>query len=301
MDTRARSAATWVVFPLVMGGTIATAIALLPHVGAAVTLVVTQAAAAGAIVVAERKLAFRPAWNRSHGDVATDVGHALVSGIGATRLVRPLAQAAGVVAASALARAVGIPLWPAAWPLVVQLALALVIAELPQYWLHRWEHEHDSLWRFHATHHSAARLYWLNAARFHPVDLGALYAVGYVPLIALGCPESVIMLFALFDAVLGMLQHSNIDVRLGPLNWIFSMAEPHRWHHSRTLAEANTNYGSNLIVWDLVFGTFFLPSDREPPAAIGIGNMPEFPTRYLAQLSSPFRWKELKEAALPSR
>jgi sterol desaturase/sphingolipid hydroxylase (fatty acid hydroxylase superfamily) len=79
------------------------------------------------------------------------------------------------------------------------------------------------------------------------------------------------------------------------------MAEPHRWHHSRTLAEANTNYGSNLIVWDLVFGTFFLPRDRQPPAAIGIGNMPEFPTRYLAQLASPFRWKELKEAALPSR
>jgi sterol desaturase/sphingolipid hydroxylase (fatty acid hydroxylase superfamily) len=284
-----------------MGGTIAAAIALLPHVGAAVALVVTEAGAAIAIIVAERVLAFRPAWNRSHGDVATDVAHALVSGIGTTQLVRPLAQAAGVVAASVLARAVGIPLWPAAWPLAAQLALALVIAELPQYWLHRWQHEHELLWRFHATHHSAPRLYWLNAARFHPIDLGLLYAVGYLPLVVLGCSESVIMLFALFDAVFGMLQHSNIDVRLGPLNRVFSMAEPHRWHHSRALAEASTNYGSNLIVWDLVFGTFFLPRDRQPPSAIGIGSMPAFPSRYLAQLASPFRWKELKETASLAR
>ena len=296
-----RATATWLVFPLIMGGTIATAIALLPRVGATLALVVTQAAAAVAIVVAERLLAFKPAWNRSHGDVATDAAHALVSGIGTTRLVRPLAQAVGVVGAGALARTVGIPLWPDAWPLTAQLALALVIGELPQYWLHRWQHQHDVLWRFHATHHSAPRLYWLNAARFHPVDLGLLYAVGYIPLIVLGCPQAVIMLFTLFDGVFGMLQHSNIDARLGPLNWVFSMAEPHRWHHSCTVAEANTNYGSNLIVWDLVFGTFFLPRDRQPPSTIGIGSMPAFPSRYLDQLASPFRWKELQGAAAPAR
>src|SRR6185369_10374642 len=102
--------------------------------------------------------------------------------------------------------------------------------------------------------------------------IGLLYLLGYLPLIALGAPPIVIMLFTLFDAVFGMLQHANLDMRLGPLNYAFSAAEPHRWHHSRTLAEANTNYGSNLIVWDLVFGTFYLPSDREPPAAIGIAD-----------------------------
>ena len=101
------------------------------------------------------------------------------------------------------------------------------------------------------------------------------------------------MLFALFDAVFGMLQHCNVDVRLGWLNRVFSMAEAHRWHHSRTIREANTNYGSNLIVWDLVFGTFFLPSDREPPQEIGIADMPGFPTGYLGQLASPFRWRAL--------
>jgi sterol desaturase/sphingolipid hydroxylase (fatty acid hydroxylase superfamily) len=125
----------------------------------------------------------------------------------------------------------------------------------------------------------------------------ALYVVGYLPLVALGCPEEVFFLFALFDAVFGMLQHANIDFRLGPLNWIFSMAEPHRWHHSRTLVEANSNYGSNLILWDHVFGTFFMPTEREPPREIGIADMPHFPAGYLAHLAAPFRWAALRREA----
>ena len=137
----------------------------------------------------------------------------------------------------------------------------------------------------------------MNAARFHPLDLATLYFLGYLPLVALGCPEEVVLLFAMFDAVFGMLQHCNVDVRLGPLNWIFSMAEPHRWHHSRSIAEASSNYGSNLIVWDVVFGTFFLPAAREAPPRIGIADMPGFPAGYLAHLASPFRWRRVKREA----
>jgi sterol desaturase/sphingolipid hydroxylase (fatty acid hydroxylase superfamily) len=208
-----------------------------------------------------------------------------------------MVRVAGALVAGWLAETIGLRLWPTGWPLAAQLGLALVIAELPQYWLHRLQHEQDWLWRFHAVHHAAPRLYWLNAARFHPVDIWLLYVVGYTPLVILGCPAEVIALFALFDAVFGMLQHANIEIRLGPLNRVFSAAEPHRWHHSRTIREANNNYGSNLIIWDLVFGTFFLPPDREPPTAIGIADLPAFPTGYLAQLAAPFRWRTVKREA----
>jgi sterol desaturase/sphingolipid hydroxylase (fatty acid hydroxylase superfamily) len=279
----------YVVFPIILGCSLAIAIALEPRVGAAAALMIAEGLGALAIITGERRLTYRPAWLRSHGDVATDVAHALISGIGTTQLLRMLVQAGGVVLAGALSAAFGATLWPDSWPLLAQLALALVLAELPQYWLHRWQHEKDALWRFHAVHHSAPRLYWLNAARFHPVDLGLLYLVGYLPLIALGAPITVIMLFTLFDAVFGMFQHSTIAMRLGPLNYLFSAGEPHRWHHSRKLEEANSNYGSNLLVWDAVFGTLFLPSRREPPVDIGIADMPDFPQTYVAQLAAPFR------------
>jgi sterol desaturase/sphingolipid hydroxylase (fatty acid hydroxylase superfamily) len=58
----------------------------------------------------------------------------------------------------------------------------------------------------------------------------------------------------------GIFQHANVQLRLGPLNWFFSMAELHRWHHSRTVEEANHNYGQTISVWDWVFGTRYLPA-----------------------------------------
>jgi sterol desaturase/sphingolipid hydroxylase (fatty acid hydroxylase superfamily) len=293
----ARHLASWLAFPVVMGGSVAAAIGLMPALGPAWAVVVVQTVAVVCIVIGERLLPHRATWNRPHGDVRTDVLHAIVSGLGTTQVARPLVQLAAAGIAAWLAAMLGGSLWPVRWPLAVQLGLALVVAELPQYWFHRLEHEHDALWRFHAVHHSAPRLYWLNAARFHPVDLLLLYVVGYLPLVALGCPAEVFFLFALFDAVFGMLQHCNLDVRLGPLNWLFSMAEPHRWHHSRVLAEANSNYGSNLILWDHVFGTFFLPRDREPPRDIGIADLPRFPGGYLAQLAVPFRWRAVRREA----
>ncbi len=299
MGAAARHVAQVLVFPAVLGGTLAAAMALMDGgMPAPVVVGLLGLAAMPVIVACEWALPARPKWNRSHGDVRTDLAHALVSSGITQQALRPVVDAGAVVVAAWLAGSLGAPLWPSGWPALAQLALALVVAELPQYWLHRWEHEREWLWRFHAVHHSAPRLYFLNAARFHPVDLALVSFVGYFPLIALGCPESTIALFALFDAVFGLLQHGNVDARLGPLNRVFSMAEPHRWHHSRVLAEANTNYGSNLIVWDLVFGTFFLPRDRRMPAEIGIADMPAFPTGYLAQIAAPLRWKRVKQEAV---
>jgi sterol desaturase/sphingolipid hydroxylase (fatty acid hydroxylase superfamily) len=292
-----RRIASATVFPLLLAAAVGGAAWALGR-GVPIERVLGVASLASIVAVAllERLLPYRRDWNRRQGDLLTDAIY-LPTSVGLNGAVEPVARLAGVAVGSWLSAVLGVGLWPTAWPLLAQFALACVVAEAFDYWAHRVMHESALLWRFHATHHSAPRLYWLNAARFHPVDLGLLNVVSYVPLALLGCPESTIMLFALFDAVFGMLQHSNIDVRLGPLNRVFSMAEPHRWHHSLVLEEANTNYGSNLIIWDLVFGTFFLPGDREPPARIGIAAMPAFPPGYLAQLAAPFRWRRVQDEA----
>src|SRR5262249_41019595 len=149
------------------------------------------------------------------------------------------------------ARAGG-PLWPAAWPLPAQLGLALLLGELPMYWYHRFVHANSLAWRLHATHHSAPRLYWLNGLRGHPLDLVLGLAAYQLPLAFLGAGEPVLVLVAGFVGIHGLLQHSNVHHRVGPLNWIVSSAELHRWHHSRVLAEANNNFGHHLVVWDVV-------------------------------------------------
>jgi len=244
------------------------------------------------LAVAEHLLPWHRSWLRSQGDLRTDIGLALTNGV-LGGILTPLLLVAVAAAGAGLAERLGMGLWPGSWPLLAQLALALFVAELVEYTFHRMMHEVPWLWRFHATHHSAPRLYWLNAARFHPIDLFLVGSVKLVPLALLGATLPVFALVNLFSAIHGAYQHTNLPVRLGPLNWIFSMTELHRWHHSKRVEESNRNYGGNLILWDVIFGTRYLPEDRDPPEEIGIEALPGFPMGFWANLASPFRWRGL--------
>ena len=73
---------------------------------------------------------------------------------------------------------------------------------------------------------------------------------------------------------------------MGLLNYIISGPELHRWHHSNQIEESNTNYGNNLIIWDLVFGTWFLPKN-ELVGDLGLQNR-NYPMDFRAQLKTPF-------------
>ncbi len=284
----------WTVFPLAMFGSIGVAIALL-NAGANPLLAFALPLLLGyAIVIAgERLYPYVPDWSRNHGDVRTDAAWA-ASIIATGQLMGPAVGLAAIALGGWLSSHLGSPLWPGHWHLAAQLALALVVVEFFQYWVHRLQHETDIMWRFHATHHSAPRLYWLNAARFHVVDIAINNLAVTIPLIALGADERVIALWILAATIHGIFQHANMKIRCGPLNWIFSMTELHRWHHSRLVRESNANYGQTLILWDILFGTRFLPSDRKPPDDIGIANLDAFPMTWWAQMLSPFRWSRIK-------
>lgn len=271
----------WAVFPLLVAATLGGAsVALARGVPPVLIVVATNVASALALLALERLIPFSTAWARSRGDVLTDSAHLVVS----MGLVPELGR--GLLSVRA-------PIWPTAWPLPLQFILALLVSELGQYTWHRFAHESALGWRLHATHHSAPRLYWLNAARFHPLESLVAYLMSAGPLVLLGATKEAFTLYVVFTGLNGMLKHCNVALRLGPLNYVVSCAELHRWHHSRSLEEANANYGSNLIVWDLVFGTFRWDRQRTPPEDIGLADMPRFPTRYLGQLLSPFRWRKL--------
>ena len=283
------------VFPLTLGGTLAAALVAIDAGRDPAGLTGALTLAAGLLVLGlERVFPLHDSWLHSKGDLPTDLAHAATIGALSSLVVAPLTAVLGTSAAGWLAAHAPIALWPTSWPLLAQIPLALVLAELPKYWHHRLQHETELLWRYHAVHHSAPRLYWLNAARFHPLDIFIDGLLGGVALVALGAGPNLVALFLLVSGVHGYFQHANLTLHCGPLNYFFSMAELHRWHHSRRLEEANHNYGQNVIVWDLLFGTFYWPKDREPPEAIGIPNLPAFPMRYWPQLASPFTWARIR-------
>jgi sterol desaturase/sphingolipid hydroxylase (fatty acid hydroxylase superfamily) len=283
------------VFPVVMVSAVTGTWWLLNQgVDPALSFLGPQLTAFLAVAFAERVFPYHQSWLHSHHDIRVDSIHTVNIGV-ATVLVASLVVAAGITVGGWVSQFVEIRLWPTQWPLVAQIALALLIGELPGYWVHRWQHAWDGMWRFHSVHHSAPRLYWLNAGRFHPIDFLSTYVPTYMLLVALGAGVDILAFFGLISAIHGIFQHANLQMKLGPLNWIFSMAELHRWHHSRTLEESNTNFGQTISVWDWVFGTRFLPKDREPPRDIGIPSLPAFPMTWWGQILAPFRWRKVKE------
>ena len=280
-------------FPLAIVGCMTAAIVQM-RAGVAVE-VATSTTILGAYVflaTLERFFPLHPEWSISHGDGRADLGLGLTNAA-LTFAVQPVLLGLGAGVAGWLAVHFGGSLWPDSWPLALQLIPALLLAELFEYTCHRAMHEVPWLWRIHAPHHSATRLYWFNALRFHPLDTLLVGPGKLIPLVALGAGEQLLALVIVFAAVHGSCQHANIPCRIGPLNWVFSMAELHRWHHSPIAAEANHNYGGNLIVWDIVFGTRWLPEGREPPVRTGIEELPSFPRSYRALMGAPFRWREI--------
>ncbi len=269
-------------FPLVLGG----AVWLWVETGSVVAPLLI---AAGCIALLERVLPLHASWNRSRDDEVTDLLHTGLSTLIVPELTAALCFGALAVVGAAVSGWLGMGLWPDAWPLGGQVVLALVIAEFGQYWVHRIAHERSAwLWRLHAVHHSAHRLYWLNSGRFHPLDNLLLYLASSVPLVLMGVGAEALAGALLVTGVHGMFQHANIDLRLGPLNYVFSMAELHRFHHSLDTDQANHNYGANLIGWDLLFGTFYWP-DEPPPEQVGLGDAPDYPQTWWAQIAAPFR------------
>ena len=72
----------------------------------------------------------------------------------------------------------------------------------------------------------------------------------------LGVPADVLLACLAITQPVLMLQHANVDLRSGWLNRVLSSNEVHRWHHSSRAAEANCNFGSALLLFDHLFGTY---------------------------------------------
>ncbi|MGV1755824.1 sterol desaturase family protein [Rhizobium sp. A22-96] len=238
------------------------------------------------IALFERLMPYEETWLDPDGETFNNIAHTLLSK-GTVQIAAAIGasfpMAVATVAQPFLSHKADI--WPEQWPMAVQVVLGLVIAELGLYLAHRLAHEHLSLWRFHALHHSVERLWVINTGRFHIVDSLFKIALSQIPLYLLGAPLPVFLWIGAVTAFIGLLTHCNIDVRTGPLDWILSTPRLHRWHHSKLLAEGNTNYGENLVIWDQILGTYHNPPR---PSSTDIGITGKVADSFLAQIVQPF-------------
>ena len=139
---------------------------------------------------------------------------------------------------------------PAAW-----LGLYLLV-EFAYYWHHRLTHRVRWFWATHSVHHSSNQLMLASAVRLGWTGrLGGAIAF-FAPLAWLGFPPQAV--FGLLAAGLfwQFWIHADWLPRLGPLEWVLNTPTHHRVHHASNPEYLDCNYGSSLIVFDRLFGSF---------------------------------------------
>lgn len=250
------------------------------------------------ISVCERINPEYPVWNNPRGDIFTDIVHLLISVVLLKKGMEYFYKIFLFSLSEGLALWLGMSFWPEQLPLFFQFIFGILVLDFFQYWWHRLSHTVPFLWRFHATHHSVQRLYWLNTGRFHPIDALVSNLAGFAPLILLGINPDALLLVTAWVSADGMFQHCNIRLRFGWLNWVFSTAELHRWHHSVNMEESCTNYGENIIVWDVIFGTRYLPENKPAGEKVGLTGLDSFPQDYVGQITSPFKWNNIERTSV---
>ncbi len=173
-----------------------------------------------------------------------------------------------------------------ALPLAAQVPLLLLTADFTQYWVHRTCHAQRLLWPFHAIHHSIEQMDWLAGSRLHLVDVLITRGLVYVPIFVLGFSEAALMVYVFIVAAQATFIHAN--VRWAFRRWQRVVATPafHHWHHSAEPEAIDKNFAVHTPVWDLLFGTYYLP-DRWPTVyGLAHGRVPE---RWVGQLLHPLR------------
>jgi sterol desaturase/sphingolipid hydroxylase (fatty acid hydroxylase superfamily) len=181
---------------------------------------------------------------------------------------------------------VAVPTAVAAQPHWLQFLECVIAADLGFYLAHRAFHTVPWLWKIHAIHHSIEELDWLAGARVHPIDQIVTKSVSLLPVFVLGFSDVAIGAYMLLYAWQSVFLHSNVSIKFGPLRWLVASPEFHHWHHSIDAEARDRNFAAHLPLLDAVFGTLYMPRDREP---MGYGLGEPMPESYPAQLLHPFR------------
>jgi sterol desaturase/sphingolipid hydroxylase (fatty acid hydroxylase superfamily) len=210
---------------------------------------------------------------------------------------RPIRLATVSLVVQEISPSIGQSIWPVGLHPVIQVLLLLSIKDFFRYWYHRWMHESEFMWRWHAVHHSSERLYWFNGTRSHPLEGLVSSLLWGIPLAFVQAPVEIVFVTGLLGRTIGRFQHTNMDLILGPFDYIFSSPKNHRYHHSKKVEEGNSNYGGDVIFWDILFGTFHLPKGETPGDDIGINGMPNYPKTFVGLMMAPFMYSKIKKDA----
>lgn len=140
--------------------------------------------------------------------------------------------------------------------------LCLVWIDFWRYWAHRVGHENRFWWATHVTHHSSEKYNWSVSFRLGWTQ--HIKIIFFIPVALAGFHPIVFFICHQIEVLYQFWIHTQYIRKLPrPIEYIFTTPSHHRVHHAKNEQYLDKNYGSTLIIWDRIFGTF-QPEEEEP-------------------------------------
>src|SRR5258708_14435700 len=181
----------------------------------------------------------------------------------------------------------GVPLLQeliARMPWVLEFFLAIVVADIAEYFIHLALHKVPFLCRFHAVHHSSKALDWIAGSRSHFVDDTLVRGFILAPLM-LGFSQSIILAYLIFVTLHATWTHCNFGPNAKWLEKFLVMPRYHHWHHTSQKEGIDKNFAIHFPWIDIIFGTYYYPD--EWPKLYGLDGE-EIARGFFGQTIEPF-------------
>ncbi len=142
--------------------------------------------------------------------------------------------------------------------------MAYLVITFIFYWWHRVRHDSYVLWLlFHQLHHSASRLETITSFYKHPLEISLnSLLMGSISYLLLGLNVEAVAWTILFSSLGEYFYHMNIRTPHW-IGYLFQRPEMHKIHHKEGV---HYNNFSDLPLWDILFGTYENPKEREEDA-----------------------------------
>jgi len=148
-------------------------------------------------------------------------------------------------------------------PWLVQFFLAVLVADLAEYFIHRAFHSVPFLWRFHAIHHSSPALDWIAGSRSHLVDDVVVRGFILIPMM-LVFPHDINVAYLFFVTLHATWTHCNFGPTIKWLEPFLILPRFHHWHHTSQKEAIDKNFAIHFPWIDRIFGTYYFPEDKWP-------------------------------------
>jgi len=170
-------------------------------------------------------------------------------------------------------------------PWLVQFFLAVLVADLAEYFIHRAFHSVPFLWRFHAIHHSSPALDWIAGSRSHLVDDVVVRGFILIPMM-LVFPHDINVAYLFFVTLHATWTHCNFGPTIKWLEPFLILPRFHHWHHTSQKEAIDKNFAIHFPWIDRIFGTYYFPEDKWPDT-YGLHNE-KMPAGFWGQFFYPF-------------